>query len=79
MPSEAGQLVDSDAAYPVVRLSRIPVDAAAFAVRDALLDVLAGQPEALVIDVAGADHHFVHEMRHLALGRMNEPASTTSP
>jgi NAD(P)-dependent dehydrogenase (short-subunit alcohol dehydrogenase family) len=38
---------------------------------DSFLSSLA---EDLGIDVAGAADHFVHEMRKLALGRMNEPA-----
>lgn len=51
MPSEVAHLVDTDQTFPVIRLSGVLDPAAAPAVRSALIDVLAGQPEALVVDV----------------------------
>ena len=51
MPSEVRHRVDSGLTYPVVRLSGVLDADSAPAVRSALLDVLAGQPEALVVDV----------------------------
>jgi len=51
MPSEVRHLVDGGQTYPVVRLTGV-LDASTVAeVRSALLDVLAGQPEAVVVDV----------------------------
>ncbi|ROP32192.1 ATP-binding protein [Couchioplanes caeruleus] len=51
MPSEVRHLVDGGQTYPVVRLSGVLDADSAPAVGEALLDVLAGQPEALVVDV----------------------------
>jgi len=51
MPSEVRHRVDSGLTYPVVRLTGVLDADSAPAVRSALLDVLAGQPEALVVDV----------------------------
>jgi hypothetical protein len=53
MASEVRHLVDTEQQYPVVRLTGVLDDRSAVAARGALLDVLAGQPEALVIDVDG--------------------------
>ena len=51
MPSEVRHLVDTGATYPVVRFAGVLDSTTSPAVRSALLDVLAGQPAALVIDV----------------------------
>jgi hypothetical protein len=51
MPSEVRHRVDSGLTYPVVRLAGVLDADSAPALRSALLDVLAGQPEALVVDV----------------------------
>jgi hypothetical protein len=51
MPSEVRHLVDGGQPYPVVRLAGLLDAATAPSVRSALLDVLAGQPEAVVVDV----------------------------
>jgi ABC-type transporter Mla MlaB component len=53
MASEVRHLVDRGNSYPLVRLTGVLDAATAPAVRSALLDVLAGQPEAVVVDVAG--------------------------
>ena len=52
MASEARHLVDRGSEYPEVRLSGALDATAARAVRVALLDVLAAQPEALLVDAA---------------------------
>jgi ABC-type transporter Mla MlaB component len=52
MPSEVRQVVDTGGTYPVVRLTGMLDAATAPAVRSALLDVLAQQPQALVVDVS---------------------------
>jgi hypothetical protein len=51
MPSEVRHLVDPDQTYPLVRLAGVLDTDSAPEVRSALLDVLAGQPEAVVVDV----------------------------
>ncbi len=51
MASEVAHRVVTGEAYTVVRLTGVLDGAAAPAVRSALLDVLAGQPEAVVVDV----------------------------
>jgi hypothetical protein len=51
MPSEVRHRVDRGQVYPLVRLSGVLDDATTTPVRSALLDVLAAQPEALVVDV----------------------------
>ncbi|MEV6349855.1 ATP-binding protein [Actinoplanes sp. NPDC051851] len=53
MPSEVRHLVDRGQSYPLVRLTGVLDDETAGPVRAALLDVLANQPEALVVDVGG--------------------------
>jgi hypothetical protein len=52
MPSEVRHLVDDGNSYPLVRLTGVLDAATAPIVRSALLDVLAEQPEAVVVDVA---------------------------
>src|SRR5262245_55847463 len=51
MPSEVLHLVDTARPFPLVRLSGVLDATTAPTVRDVLLDVLAGQPEAVVVDV----------------------------
>jgi hypothetical protein len=51
MPSEVLHLVDPDQTFPLVRLTGVLDSDTAAGVRSALLDVLAGQPEAVVVDV----------------------------
>jgi hypothetical protein len=51
MSSEVRHLVDSAQAYPLLRLAGVLDTHTAPEVRSLLLDVLAGQPEALVVDV----------------------------
>ena len=51
MPSEVRHLVDHGNPYPLVKLTGVLDAATVPAVRSALLDVLAGQPEAVVVDV----------------------------
>lgn len=53
MPSEVRHLVDRGQIHPLVRLTGVLDDETAEPVRSTLIDVLAGQPEALVVDVAG--------------------------
>jgi hypothetical protein len=55
MPSEVRHLVDTGQQYPVVQLTGVLDDHTAPTVRTALLDVLARQPEAVVIDVGALD------------------------
>ena len=55
MPSEVRHLVDADQTYPLVRLTGVLDTGTAPGVRSALLDVLAGQPEAVVVDVGQLD------------------------
>ncbi|AEV88455.2 anti-sigma-factor antagonist [Actinoplanes sp. SE50/110] len=53
MPSEVRQLVDRGQSYPLVRLTGVLDARTSGSVRSTLLDVLAGQPEAVVVDVTG--------------------------
>ncbi len=53
MASEVRHQVDGGQAYPVVRLTGVLDAATAPKVRSCLLDLLAGQPEAVVVDVRG--------------------------
>ncbi len=55
MSSDVRHLVDHARPYPLVRLSGVIDAAGADGVRDLLLDVLAEQPEAIVVDVAGVE------------------------
>jgi hypothetical protein len=52
MSSEVRHLVDSERPFPLVRLAGVLDASTAPGVRALLLDVLAGQPEAIVVDVA---------------------------
>jgi hypothetical protein len=52
MPSEVRHRVADDQAFPLVRLTGVLDRETAPEIRSALLDVLAGQPEAIVLDVA---------------------------
>jgi ABC-type transporter Mla MlaB component len=52
MPSEVQHLVDTGGWYPVIRLSGVLEKDTAEAVRFALVDLLAEQPEAIVVDVS---------------------------
>jgi anti-anti-sigma regulatory factor len=52
MPSEVRHLVEGGLAYPVVRFSGALDTGSAATVREALFTVLAGQPQAVVVDVA---------------------------
>lgn len=52
MPSEVQHLVDTGGWYPVIRLTGVLDTDTAKAVRFALVDLLAQQPEAIVIDVS---------------------------
>ncbi|TDO40382.1 hypothetical protein C8E87_4096 [Paractinoplanes brasiliensis] len=51
MASELGHLVDRGSEYPLVRLTALRDAEAARTLRTALLDVLAEQPEAVLVDV----------------------------
>ena len=51
MPSEVQHLVDTGATYPVVRFAGVLDSTTAPAIRSAVLDLLASQPVAVVIDV----------------------------
>jgi hypothetical protein len=51
MPSKVEHVVDTGGTYPVVRLTGVLDADSAAAVRFAIVDVLASQPEAVVIDV----------------------------
>jgi hypothetical protein len=55
MSSEVRHLVDNARPYPLVRLSGLLDATTARTVRDVLLDVLAGQPEAVVVDAGGLE------------------------
>jgi hypothetical protein len=66
MSSEVRHLVDNGRPYPLVRLAGVLDATTAPAVRSVLLDVLAGQPEAMVVDVgelAVADSAAVNVLR----------------
>ena len=52
MPSEVQYLVDTGGLYPVIRLTGVLDTDTAEAVRFAIVDLLAEQPEAIVIDVS---------------------------
>jgi hypothetical protein len=55
MSSEVRHAVDGDRPYPLVRLSGVLDGTTAGTVRDVLLEVLAGQPEAVVVEVGGLE------------------------
>jgi hypothetical protein len=78
MPSEVAHLVDTDQTYPVIHLSGVLDGADATRVRNAVLDVLATQPEAVVIDVDGlrlADPASARAMADLVAETLDWPAS----
>jgi hypothetical protein len=52
MPSEVRHLVEDDLAFPVVHFSGLLDTSSAATLRDALVTVLATQPQALVVDVS---------------------------
>ena len=52
MPSEVQRLLDTGATYPVVRFAGVLDSTTGPGVRSALLDLLAGQPAAVLIDVS---------------------------
>jgi hypothetical protein len=60
MPSEVRHLVDRGQAYPLVRLTGVLDADAVEPARSALLDVLADQPEAVVVDVADLEEPHTH-------------------
>jgi hypothetical protein len=72
MPSEVRHQVDHGRDYPVVRLSGVLDETTTAPVRSALLDVLAAQPEAVVVDVAG-----LRPARAEAVGVLREIADQT--
>ncbi|GIF07913.1 ATP-binding protein [Actinoplanes siamensis] len=53
MPSEVRHLVDRGQSHPLVRLTGVLDAETAGQVRSTLIDVLAGQPQAVVVDVSG--------------------------
>ncbi|MCU7724468.1 anti-anti-sigma factor [Actinoplanes sp. KI2] len=55
MSSEVRHVVDGDRPYPLVRFSGVLDATTAGTVRDVLLEVLAGQPEAVVVEVGGLE------------------------
>jgi len=89
MPSEVRHRVATDQAFPLVQLAGVLDRDTAPEMRSALLDVLAGQPEAVVVDVADlslaepADAGALRELREetadwpaarLALSDPHDPA-----
>ena len=58
MASEVAHRLDAGGPYPVVQLTGVLDADAGPAARSALLEVLAGQPEALIVDVSGL--HLAH-------------------
>jgi hypothetical protein len=78
MPSEVRHRVDADQAFPLVRLTGVLDHDTAPQIRSALLDVLAGQPEAVVVDVGGlrlAEPAAVGTLRDLRLETADWPAA----
>ena len=77
MPSDVASLVVTGEPYPVIRLTGMLDAVSAPSVRSALLDVLASQPEAVVIDVAGlsADATAVGVLRDVARETADWPAA----
>jgi hypothetical protein len=78
MPSEVGYLVDRGQTYPVVLLTGVLDLDTAPVIRSALLDVLARQPEAVVIDVTdlhAPDPAAVGMLRDLARDTADWPAA----
>jgi hypothetical protein len=76
MPSDVASLVVTGKPYPVIRLTGVLDAVSAPSVRSALLDLLAQQPEAVVIDVAAlsADADAVGVLRDVARDTADWPA-----
>ncbi|WIM95714.1 anti-anti-sigma factor [Actinoplanes oblitus] len=72
MPSEVRHLVDRGQSFPLVRLTGVLDAESAGPVRSTLLDVLAGQPEAVVVDVGG-----LRVPRHETLSVLREVRDAT--
>jgi hypothetical protein len=78
MPSAVRHLVEHGPPYPVVRLSGVLDAGTAPAVRTALIDVLAEQPEAVIVDVSGvtsADPSVTDVLRRLDRETADWPAA----
>jgi hypothetical protein len=78
MASEVAHLVVTGESYPVVRLTGVLDASATPSVRSALLEVLADQPEAVVVDVAGlrvAEPDAVQVLRDLARDTTDWPGA----
>ncbi|MET0424693.1 MAG: anti-anti-sigma factor [Actinoplanes sp.] len=75
MPSEVRHLVDRGQTYPLVRLSGVLDAETAPAVRLQLLDVLAAQPEAVVVDVSDLRPDAVGALRDLRTETLAWPAA----
>jgi hypothetical protein len=77
MPSDVASLVVTGEPYPVIRLTGVLDAVSAPSLRSALLDVLAEQPEAVVIDVAGlsVDTNAVGVLRDVARDTADWPAA----
>ncbi len=77
MPSDVASLVVTREPYPVIGLTGVLDAGTAPSVRSALLEVLAEQPEAVVIDVAGltADPDAVGVLRDVARDTADWPAA----
>lgn len=77
MPSDVASLLVTGEPYPVIRLSGMLDAVSAPSVRSALLDVLAQQPEAVVIDVAGltADPDALGVLQDVARDTSDWPAA----
>ena len=78
MVSELAHRVVTGESYPVIRLTGVLDATSAPSVRSAVLDVLAGQPEAVVVDVAGlrlADPAAVGVLRDVARDTTDWPGT----
>jgi Histidine kinase-like ATPase domain/STAS domain len=78
MPSEVRHVVDAGGIYPVVQLTGMLDADTAATVRSALVDILAQQPEAVVIDVSGlrlADPTAAAVLRDVARETADWPAA----
>jgi hypothetical protein len=78
MPSEVGHVVDGGQTFPVVRLTGVLDADTAPVVRSALLEVLAQQPEAVVVDVTdlrAPDPAAAGVLRELARDTADWPAA----
>ena len=77
MPSDVASLVVTGEPYPVIELTGSLDAVSAPGVSSAILDVLADQPEAVVVDVAdlGADAEAVEVLRDVAAATADWPAA----